>query len=437
MPPTRPRSGAISGFAAIHSPAERIALMEIERQRQRNLAQLFKGTEFVPKMSAQAKRAQELAEAAKNAATETRRALGQIGVPVVDIHLPDISLPNISIPSIALPELGLPNLPAFDIPDFGLPGFDLPSVRFPDLGIPDFNIPRFDLPGVALPNLNLPDFDLNLPNIHIPQLRVPSIDIPGLGSLDLRIPGIRHVLQLLIELFDGLDLPDIALEIGAEFIVDWVATALPVLGQIKSGAQAAMEWGRAARRGYQVYQVGRQKAFILPGDPVAAADAVRVLLQREAAMHSGKASIRTTQFATSTAALALDAGAISGPLISTGSALANLSLRIYAIATQHKERVAGNELLRQPEQLDAQVFGASPLLGAYLLTCSNTSDVINLLTSSIGAPGWMNDAERMKRKIDPLLTESTKLIRASPYELKGLKSNKGIYLPKKKWYQVF
>ena len=414
--------------------------MEIEKQRQRNLGQLFRGTEFKPKMSAQAKRAKELADAAKTAATETRRALAQIGVPVVDIHLPDISLPNLSIPSIALPELGLPNLPAFDmpnigIPNIGMPGFDLPNVRFPELGIPDFNLPRLDLPGVALPNLNLPDIDLNLPNIHIPQLRMPSIDIPGLGSLDLRIPGIRNVLQLLIELFDGLDLPDIALEIGGEFIVDWVATALPVLGQIKSGSQAAMEWGRAAKRGYQVYRVGHQKAFLLPGDPVAAADAVKVLLQREAAMHSGKASIRTAQFASSTAALALDAGAISGPLISTGSALANLSIRIYAIATQHKDRVAGNELLRQPEQLDARVFGASPLLGAYLLTCSNTSDVINLLTSSIGAPGWMDNAERMKRKIDPLLTESTKLIQASPYELHGLKSTKGIYLPKKKWYK--
>ncbi len=413
---TRPRSNAVTSRPGLVTPAEHMALRAIDEQRRQNLRQLFGGTHFEPKLSARAKRAKELAQSAKQAAAEARNALQQVDLPVVDLRLPDISLPNFTLPSIALPDLDLP----------GLPGINLP-------GLPNLELPDFDLPRIALPDFpDLPSIDLNLPDLDFPQLQLPSIDIPGLGSLDLRIPGIRSVLHLLMELFDGLDLPDIAMEIGAEFILDFVATALPVLGQIKSGAQAAAEWGRAARRGYQVYRVTGQKAYMLPGDPVAAADGVKRLLQREAALHSGKASIRTAQFASSTVALALDAGAISGPLISAGSALAKLSMQVYTIGIQHKEKQAGNELLRNPGALDASVFGPSPILGAYLLTCSNTSDIVNLLTSDIGTPGWMDRTEVMKRKIDPLLLEATKLIRASPYELLGLPANKGIYVKKKK-----
>jgi hypothetical protein len=286
------------------------------------------------------------------------------------------------------------------------------------------------LPNLNLPNIELPNFEL--PSIDFPDLDLPSIDLPGFGTLDLTIPGLRGILRLLIELFDGLDLPNILIEIGADVFVDFVSAALPVLGQIKSGAQAAQEWGKAAKKAYQVYKVTGQKELLLPGDPRAAADAVKQLLKRAGLDHTAKASIKTTQFATSTAGLALDAGALTGPLISAAASLATLTLRIYSIGVAHKEKLAGNAALKTPEKLNANIFVACPTLGCYLLTCSDTSSVINILTSQIGAPNWTGDVVAMKRKIDPLLLEATNFIRTSPYELQGLKSNKGIFAPKKK-----
>ena len=403
----RPRSGAISipGGPGVGGLQDILARREIDAQRERNLREMFAGTELVTKTSAQAKRAKELAEAAKKATTEVTNGLRRVNLPTVNLTLPGI--PDVSIPSLNLPGIDLPRLPS-------LPNLNLPSVTLP-----------------RLPGLDLPEFDL--PNIDVPDLSLPSINLPGIGDLNLEIPGIRTVLQLLIDLFDGLDLPSIIIEIGApEILLDFIGAALPVLGQLKSGAQAASEWGKAAKKGYQIYKVSGQKQLILSGDPRAAVDAVKTLLIRAGAEHTAKASIKTTQFATSSAGLALDAGAISGPLISAAAALATLCLKVYSIGIAYKEKQAGNLALKQPEQLNAQIFSVSPTLGCYLLTCSNTSDVINVLTADIGAKNWNINAELMKRKIDPLLLEATKFIKSSPYELKGLKQNKGTFTAKKK-----
>jgi hypothetical protein len=235
-----------------------------------------------------------------------------------------------------------------------------------------------------------------------------------------------------MELLDGLALPDILAEIGIEIFADFLSSALPILGQIKSGAQAANLWGKAAKKAYQVYKVEGQKQLMLPGDPRAAADAVKALLKRAGLQHTANAGIKTTQFVTSSASLALDAGALSGPLISAAASLATLTLRIHAIGVAHKEKIAGNEALKLPENLNSSIFVACPTLGCYLLTCSDTSSVVNILTSEIGRANWMNDVSSMKRKLDPLLLEATNFIRTSPYALDGLKMNKGIYAPKKK-----
>ena len=76
--------------------------------------------------------------------------------------------------------------------------------------------------------------------------------------------------------------------------------------------------------------------------------------------------------------------------------------------------------------LDASVFGECPILGCYLLTCSDTSSVINMFIADIGLPGWMDRVETLKKKkMDPMLKIAKTAIKSSRLQLEGLQSNKG------------
>ena len=93
-----------------------------------------------------------------------------------------------------------------------------------------------------------------------------------------------------------------------------------------------------------------------------------------------------------------------------------------------QELIEGNKILENPSQLDLKVFKASPLLGCYLLTCSDTSSVINFSLAEIGTPGWMDKVEKMKKKgFDTLVKLATKEITSSRLYLDGLKSDKGTH----------
>ena len=407
--------------------------------------------------------------------------------------MPDIGIPSIDIPSIDLPNIDLPGIPPIDLPRIPrlidlpnislgeIPGFDLPNLKvllhglYADLDIlPDINLRAlvfriFKIRGLSLPDiivkleiafnlrirgipgfptgwfdievphvdlsLNIPDVNFpDIPPVRIPQINLPSIEIEGLDIPRLmRLPGFPRVMKLLFELFDECDIHIIIAELGMEALKEFLGAALPFVGQIKTGFAAASEWGACAQDLHKSSKVVKQKEFLLPGDPRAAADAVQRLLHDSAGQHAITAGIKTTQFAVSTAGLFADLGAASGPITAAAGATATLCQKVYVLSRGYKQKKAVNYLLSTTpeEKLCRNIFDVSPLLGAYFLTCSNTSDIINILTKDIQRnSAWMSDVEGMKRKIDPLLRTATTFIQSSSFELKPLRSSKGKYLPK-------
>lgn len=473
------------------------AFMHIKRERRESLQAMFQGTKLRPKSRLDdAKALKKSAEdVKKKLAAVPGVAIPELDVPSFNLSLfKDLDLRqlvNFTIPRIPIPNFDLSWIP--DIKLGAIPGFDLPTVRInlkgfikfkdllPDISLralafkivikyPNITIPSilwdlskilaldFDVcfPGIrvrfpeffdidlnfSLPHLAIPD--LSLPNVHLPNLDLPNID---LGSIDLsglnipgvdfpslmKIPGFDKVLRLLFELFDSIDIGEIVLELGADFLADFISSALPVVQQVKAGAGAAKSWGTSAMDFHKSKKTKVQSQFLLPGDARSACDAVAVLLRNSAEHHATLGAIQTTQLGVSTAGLFVDMGGVTGPAVAAAAAVAKTCEQIVVMGTRYKEMKKVNQILAMPgmDALSANIFQVSPLLGAYYLANNSTSSVLNILCNNIIEDGWMDEWEQNKRKhLEPLLRECARFIAESRYVLDPVRQNKGMFIEK-------
>jgi hypothetical protein len=270
---------------------------------------------------------------------------------------------------------------------------------------------------------------VHVPHIHLPDVDIPGLDIPKL----LKIPGFDKVLKLLFELFDSVDVPDIIAELGINFLTDFISSALPIVQQVKSGAQAASNWGNAAQQLHKSCKVTKHLPFILPGNARDACEAVRTLLRESSAEYAATATIQTVQLATSTAGLFADLGGVTGPAVSAAAAVAKMCQSITIFAMKYKEMKKINEVLATTpaEALNSNIFAISPLLGCYYLANNTTSNILNVLMKNMLEDDWMRDAERNKRQhLDPLIRDAQSFIAKSRYVLTPIRQNIGMYVEK-------
>ena len=471
------------------------AFMHIKRERKESLRAMFAGTQLKPK--SRVEDAKALAKSAKESKDKLAALPGvtipKLDVPTLNINLfkgIDLrGLINFRIPTLSLPGLDLSWIP--DINLGSIPGFNLPKIRINLKGILTFKdlLPNINLRALVYalaikwPHINIPsllldlsrifniDFDILFPdlklrfpdffnidlNIHLPHIALPDLNFPGLPNLDLpnlnlgeidfsgfhipgidfpemlKIPGFDKVLRLLFELFDGLDLKVIIAELGAEFIADFVSSALPIVQQVKAGAQAAQSWGTAASDWHKSRKTTLQRTFLLPGNARDACDAVAVLLRTSRDEHATMATIQTTQLAVSTAGLFADLGGVTGPAVAAASAVAKTCQKVMIMGARYKEMKQVNLILSTTpgESLASNIFKVSPLLGCYYLANNTTSNVLNIMSNNIIEDGWMAQWETNKTKhLDPLIKESQRFISESRYVLDPIRQNKGMFVEK-------
>jgi hypothetical protein len=471
----------------------RAAFMEIQRERKESLRQMFAGTQLRAK--SRVEDAKTLAKEAKAAKEKVAAIPGVglpgLDVPSLNVkifdgidlrRLVDFRLPNFTIGDIDLrwiPDIRLGSLPGFDLPKVRLnlkgilkykdllpnislralayalavkwPNINFPSlmldlsrildidfdVLFPDLKLrfPDFfRIDlRITLPDVSLPDVNFP----RLPTVDLPEVdltlfdfgsfNLPDVDFPRL----LKVPGFDKVIKLLMEVFDSVDLHAIIAELGIDFFADFISSAMPIVQQVKAGAQAASSWGKAAQDWHKSRKTRVQREFLLPGNARDACDAVAVLLRNSRDEHATLATIQTTQLAVSTAGLFADLGGATGPAVAAAAAVAKTLQKVLIMAARYKEMKAVNAMLSTtPEQyLSSELFRISPLLGCYYLANNTTSTIMNVLCNNIIEDDWMSQWEENKRRhLDPLLREATRFISESRYVLEPLRSTQGMYV---------
>jgi hypothetical protein len=233
----------------------------------------------------------------------------------------------------------------------------------------------------------------------------------------------QQVQSLLVSLFGSATASQVQGALGptsAEFLTN----VTPFVGAIKSGGQAIVKWGQAAKGLYAKSKMANAADSFAPGDPAAAFDAILRIQQREINQNVASAGIYTTSAAAKAAFTAADFGAISGPVLGAAETLALLVQKIYVFARDWNEMNDANTLLKAGT-LDLTLFKTCPLLGCYLIANSNTSDVINLAVGDYGRPGWKFEVEAMVLKARPVFDKASEVIKGSRYEIKSMRGMKG------------
>jgi hypothetical protein len=242
--------------------------------------------------------------------------------------------------------------------------------------------------------------------------------------------AIEHAAHgLLKACFDVADIKEVMDALGPAF-KEVMKAMTPFLGMVTGGLKGAYAWIKVINQGWEQHklpQIKDAKAFAV-GDPAAAFDAVLVIIKRNLEAQIGDASILTAAFGLQTGLFFADGGVVSGPVVGAASAIAQLLSQIIQFARDSKEVKNGNEQLANGPW-DFTLFKTCPILGCYLIACSDTSAVINLAVDQFGSYQWVDKIEMLKSKADPAIDKAGDLIRDSRYEIVELRQSKGVVKP--------
>jgi len=198
------------------------------------------------------------------------------------------------------------------------------------------------------------------------------------------------VLSLVSELFNNIGpiaeiQEEIAAELGAGFLNDLIAEMVPYAGVLRSGYNVIDNWKKTAKNAYADHKVNKYEDV-------------------------AKAGRSTVSFSAKIAVHATGAGGIGDPLIGGVSAIASLVQLVYEIGRDYQEKKAINKIINSGQPLNHRVFDVCPLLGAYYIVCTNTSDIIDILNEDIGSAEWMNDVEDLAKKLEKIKKTARKVI---------------------------
>jgi hypothetical protein len=265
---------------------------------------------------------------------------------------------------------------------------------------------------------------------------------PGLvagGQVALSVGAEAVAFQKMItSLFNGGN-SGAALSILGTSMPALIADALPIISLVKSGVQMLYYWGRAAQSLWQESDTQTHSSFLSGETDIAAAlKALAVMLDRQTTQYSVTASIQSADFAARGAAHFADAGTASSSAIGAISNLAKLVQQLYLFARELVATQRANRILSSPGSFGLQLFEAYPLLGCYMLCCSDTSELVSLVRTGdlkpytpyaasnwqkvqFGEVGWMDKVEFIKKEhLDPVLQRAITFINASPFYVSGM-----------------
>ena len=245
-------------------------------------------------------------------------------------------------------------------------------------------------------------------------------------------PGFKVAVEEFVRQCADVDnIHEVMEALGGEVFKELIKEITPILGVLWSAKKLAQATQIVVEDARNLYKHGDYRQGFRPGDPLAAADAIKTIIERDIGVHSVDLARQAAVTGAKIAGLFADMGTATTAGIGIANTLATLGLKLFALGLDIKDMRAGNRRLAQPEGLDATVFAECPILGCYLLTCADTSSVANLFVADIGLPGWMDKVEKLKsEKMDPLLKIAAKAIDKSNLQLDGLQSNKGTHQKK-------
>lgn len=235
------------------------------------------------------------------------------------------------------------------------------------------------------------------------------------------------VLQVITETVGVENIQVISDIVGPIVTNELVKQMTPWIGLIYSGGKAAKAWAEVVEQARHHLKWDDYKKDVLPGDPVLACEAVKVILKRSIARDTTTATIETANFAAKLAGTIGDFGSgASTAGIGLAGGLASLAVQLTQLGIDIRELRAGNRVFKSPGNIDKRIFADCPLVGAYLIAYSPPSMLLNFFVADIGLPGWMDRIEEFKkRSLDPLVDVSHSQIEKSRISITGFQTGKG------------
>lgn len=222
--------------------------------------------------------------------------------------------------------------------------------------------------------------------------------------------------------------PEIVLELGHSLV--------PYLSIAVSGSRALTDAATAIWKEVKSLRAGSHVGSFRTGDPRAAAEAIKEMIDRQRNYNTTLAGIYGAETGGKAAALILDAAAhgapvgqlVLGAVSSLTKCLALLCLRVYLVGREIYERYKANQILKNSSgvQITGEIFEACPVLGCYYVASTDTSNLVNFL-SGMGYSGWNLDVNKLiKNHIEPMVKTARYFIEEANLEVRGLERSKGV-----------
>lgn len=215
--------------------------------------------------------------------------------------------------------------------------------------------------------------------------------------------------------------------VGLGTLKDLYATVTPILScftQFAAGAKSLYDGIDDKRDALRAMEA---TPFMLTGDPQAALAAAGRMVDRRGNDRLATGAMQSVEAIVNTALAATGAAAVASTGVSLASKLGALAVVIHRRGIEYNEMKKGQLRLNQPRRIDLTVFGECPLLGCYLLVCSDSSSIyVSALGQGQPARGWMDQVEAAHRYVDPLITKSREIMAESLWRIEGPNLQKGL-----------
>lgn len=207
---------------------------------------------------------------------------------------------------------------------------------------------------------------------------------------------------------------------------EFAGSVVPFLGMSLSGAKAVKAWYSVASNIYDADQIDASRAGIKMGDPTAALNAIRTIIEREIRSQQAQAGLRTSAFVAKGMFTFADMGTASTAAVGAAESIAILLNMLAEVVRDAVEIRAGNKLISE-NKLDLDLFNACPILGCYYIVIQDHSTVMNFEIDNMGRTNWQQEAERLRYAIRPVIEKGNELIAKSRIKLDGMETAKGVY----------
>jgi hypothetical protein len=218
------------------------------------------------------------------------------------------------------------------------------------------------------------------------------------------------------------------------FMKDLAVSLTPFVGVIASGAGTFANACKTVRDQYRLYEARvHQERSLSIDEPEKAIEGLVRILERERDAQGARTAIGAAEFTGKLTGVLADGGTVTNAAVGLAANLANLTLFVLEIVRDVRERNEANKLMASPRGVDAKVFVASPIVGAYLIGCAPTSVLVNTVFDRFFEQGWRGEVERtVLRHIAPLQTQARRVVTEHRFWIPALQNFPGMLAVNKK-----